>query len=117
MDMWSYEQDFHGDSWVGGDDGGGDGGAWGPDLPGEADTFGGGEIEMQVLGGTKSTAASTAPSFVDTDPGQQITPFGEGPGTSLSGIKGFVRNRLIDVVGGQLLMPMFNWLDARGRAA
>ena len=163
MDMWDYEQDFHGDSWVGGDDGGGVG------LPGEADTVGGGEIEMQALGG-KSTTSSTADSFKSMyldDSLQKVTPFGEkslgltkdgspiylndlpevpefswdsidlgsaspeaqalfaetlsdpstmslgaeGIGTSLSGIKGFLRNRAIDMVGGMILMPMFNWLD------
>ena len=169
IDDWDYEQDFHGDSWVDGDDGVvvDDGGGVG--HPSEADTFGGGEIEMQVLGG-KRTTSITADSFKDMyldDSLQKVTPFGEkslgltkdgspiffddlpevpefswdsidlgsaspeaqalfaetlsdpstmslgaeGIGTSLSGIRGFVRNRLIDVVGGQLLMPMFNWLD------
>jgi len=79
MDMWDYEQDFHGDSWVGGDDGVvvDDGGGVG--LPGEADTVGGGEIEMQVLGG-KSTTSITADSFKSMyldDSLQKVTPFGE----------------------------------------
>jgi len=160
MEMWDYEQDFHGDSWVGDD--GGD--AWGPDLPNEADTFGGGEIEMRTLGartasdgvsrsggratGSASTEISLEPSLMkdgspvylndvpeskpfswdaidleSTSPEAQailaetlsdpstMSLGSESIGTSLSGIKGFLRNRLIDMVGGQLLMPMFNWLD------
>ena len=35
----------------------------------------------------------------------------EGIGSSMGGFLGFAKNRAVDLIGGQLMMPMFSWLD------
>ncbi len=34
-----------------------------------------------------------------------------GIGSSMDGFLGFAKNRAVDLIGGQLMMPMFSWLD------
>ena len=35
----------------------------------------------------------------------------EGVGSSMGGLLGFAKNRAVDLIGGQLMMPVFSWLD------
>ena len=172
-DIIDYEQDFHGDAYPGEEDFARDL----PDLPDETDTFGGGDIELQPLGGDTAggirpfvpseaslDASMTTTEVADfvhgelgsetpaitTEDGLPITlrdvpestvmdwnrmdmsqaspearaalsealsdasnlSLGaEGIGTSLGGITKFLKNRGVDLIGGTILMPVFNWLD------
>ena len=75
------------------------------DVPGSR-SFGWGDVNLQSA--TPETRAILAETLGDTS---NISLGAEGFSTSVRGLKGFLRNQAVGLTAGQLLMPIFSWLD------